>query len=190
MERIYLGVRSWPSRRKANPLPMRKKPENAQNVLLVLIIAVGVAGLRRKERTWERVSLLVLIGVTLFLLLEETDYGFQYVTDEPVNIHETGGIEATLEHLARFGGLVFFGGFAILFADSKNPLLRYLAPSRWSVLTILLVTALWEVAVRIPDDGGPLDGHALEFAELGIYYIVLVYVWEMVFRRQYEPSQT
>ena len=58
------------------------------------------------------------------------------------------------------------------------------------MLTILLVTALWEVAVRIPDNGGPLDGHAIEFAELGVYYLILLYAIDMVFWRDYEPEES
>jgi len=158
--------------------------ENLQNLCLLAIGAVAVAGLRRKERTWERVCLLLLLGGTLFMLLEETDYGFQFVDDRAVNVHEVGSIEASLEYAARFGGLTFFGGFAILFAESRIPVLRYLAPDRFAVLTILLVTAVWEVAIRLPAKEGSLAGHEIEYAELGVYYIVLLYVFDMVFRRR------
>ena len=130
--------------------------ENLQNVFLIGIAAVGVAGFRRKERQWERICLMIVIAGALFMLLEETDYGFQYFGNRAVNIHEVGSIESTLEHIARFGGLIFFGGFAILFADSKNAVLRYLAPDRYAVLTILLVTACWEIAIRLPASEGAL----------------------------------
>jgi hypothetical protein len=160
--------------------------ENLQNVLLIGIAAVGIAGFRRKKRQWERICLIFVVAGALFMLLEETDYGFQYVGGRPVNIHEVGSIEATLEHIARFGGLIFFGGFAILFADSKNAVLRYLAPDRYAVLTILLVTACWEIAIRLPASEGALAGHEIEYAELGIYYLVLVYMWDVVFWRRYD----
>ena len=164
--------------------------ENVQNLLLIAIAAVAVAGLKRKKLRWERAGLAILLVGTLFMLLEETDYGFQYFSDEPVNIHETGAIEATLEHTARFGGLIFFGGFAILFAKSRNAVLRYLAPDRFAVLTILLVTALWEVVVRLPTTEGSLAGHDMEFVELGVYYLILLYVSDVVFRRRFDAAPT
>ncbi|MHC4938497.1 MAG: hypothetical protein ACYTHK_05975 [Planctomycetota bacterium] len=159
--------------------------ENLQNLMLIGIVAVGIAGFRRKQLQWERICLLLVIAGALFMLAEETDYGFQYVGDRAVNIHEVGSIEATLEHIARFGGLIFFGGFAILFAESRKPLLRYLAPDRYAVLTILLVTACWEVAIRLPETEGSLAGHEIEYAELGVYYLILLYLWDLVFWRRY-----
>ena len=157
--------------------------EMLQNVVLLAVAGVAFAGFLRKPHAWERMLLLLVFGGALFMLLEETDYGFQFVSDEPVNLHESPGVEISLEHLARFGGLVFFGGFAIVFAESRRPVLRYLAPDRWAVATILLVTACWEIAIRLPVQEGSLVGHELEFAELGVYYLVLLYVWDFVFRR-------
>jgi len=159
--------------------------ENLQNAVLIAIAAVAVLGLRRKRLRWERISLMFLLAGSLFMLLEEIDYGFQYAIDTPVNVHEFGSVESTLEHVARFGGLTFFGGFAIVFAGSANRLLRYLAPDRFAVLTILLVTAFWEVAIRLPRGGGPLAGDEIEFAEIGVYYLVLLYAYDMVFRRTF-----
>ena len=160
--------------------------ENLQNALLAAITVIAVLGIRRKGLRWERISLAILFAGSLFMLLEETDYGFQYTDATPVNLHDLGSVELTLEHAARFGGLIFFGGFAILFAGSPNRLLRYLAPDRFAVLTILLVTSCWEMAIRLPAGDGSLTGHELEFAELGIYYIVFLYAYDMVFRRTLE----
>ena len=159
--------------------------ENLQNAMLIGIALVAAAGFRRKQLQWERICLLVVAGGAIFMLLEETDYGLQFTESRPVNVHQVGSIEASLEHIARFGGLVFFGGFAILFAKSRNALLRYLAPDRFAVLTILLVTACWEIAIRLPETEGSLAGNELEYAELGVYYLVLLYLSDMVFRRRY-----
>lgn len=163
--------------------------ENLQNALLVVIGVIALRGLRRKRLRWERTCLAVLLAGSLFMLLEETDYGFQYVDDAPFSVHELGSVEVTLEHIARFGGLVFFGAFAIVFAESRSRLLRYLAPDRFAVLTILLVTACWEVAIRLPHGGGALAGHEIEFAELGTYCLVCLYAYDIVFHRTYGSSQ-
>jgi len=163
--------------------------ENVQNLLLLAIAGVAVARLRRKKLAWERAGLLVLLLGAVFMLLEETDYGMQYTSGRVVNVHELGYIENVMVHAARFGMFIFFGGFAILFAESRNRVLRYLAPDRMSVLTILLVTAIWEVVVRLPAEGGALDADEIEFAEVGIYYIVLLYAVDLVFRRELASDQ-
>jgi len=165
--------------------------ENLQNVALAAIVVVAVLGLRRKRLAWERAALLILAAGSAFVLLEEIDYGMQYVDDgAPRNLHRIGYTETVLEHAARFGVLTFFGGFAILFANSRRPLLRYLAPDRFSVLTILLLTAfqeiVWKLADRYPLDHGSLSGREIEFAEFGVYYLLLLYSIDMVFWREYE----
>jgi len=165
--------------------------ENLQNVALAAVVAVAIVGLRRKRLAWERAALVVLALGAAFLLLEETDYGMQYVEDgAPRNLHRIGYTETVLQHAARFGLLTFFGGFAILFAKSRRPLLRYLAPDRFAVLTILLLTAfqeiVWRLAPRFPLDHGSLSGNEIEFAEFGVYYLLLLYAADMVFWRQYD----
>jgi len=166
--------------------------ENLQNVVLAALVIVAAIGIRRKRLPWERVALAVVAAGAAFLLLEEIDYGMQYIDDgAPRNLHRIGYTETILQHAAQFGVLTFFGAFAILFAESRRPTLRYLAPDRFAVMTILLITALqeivWRLAERFPLDYGSLGGNEIEFAELGAYYLLLLYAIDMVFWRKYEP---
>jgi len=166
--------------------------ENSQNLALAGIVAVALIGLRRKRRGWERAALVVLAFGAGWLLLEEIDYGMQYVNQgEPRNLHQLGYTETVLENAARFGLLTFFGAFAIVFAHSRKPLLRYLAPDRFSVLTILLITAFQEIVWRLREnDVGSLLGSEIEFSELGVYYLILIYSIDMVFWRSYEQEES
>ncbi|MHC4952882.1 MAG: hypothetical protein ACYTGZ_03265 [Planctomycetota bacterium] len=165
--------------------------ENLQNVALAATAVVALVGLRRKRLPLERLALIVLAAGAVFVLLEEIDYGFQYAGEQaPHNIHRIGYTETVLNNAARFGLLTFFGAFAILFSQSRNTVLRYIAPDPFSVLTILLVTALQELVWRLRDQFplsyGSLTGNEIEFAELGVYYLILVYAVDMVFWRDYD----
>lgn len=184
------------------PLDLRSEfgvLETLENVVLLAIAVVAALGLRRKRFFWERVALLAVFVGAVAMLLEETDYGMQYVhalrgvyPDAPAtNLHRFGEAQRFLHDVGRFGALIFFGGFAILFARSRNPVLRYLAPDRMSIVTILVVTALYEIVVLRLAAGRPLDYGSLsgqgereiEFAELGMYYLVLLYVVDMTYWR-------
>jgi hypothetical protein len=178
--------------------------ESLQNLLLLAIVVVAILGLRRKRLLAERIALWALLFGALFMLLEETDYGLHYVellqgwdaassgVSGHHNIHRIGYTQVVMQNIAKFGMLTFFGGFAIVFAGSRNAVLRYVAPDRFSVLAILLVTALqelvWNLSARAPDAHGSLTGNEVEFAELGIYYIALLYAIDMVFWRTYVSS--
>ena len=178
--------------------------ENLQNVVLLALAVVAIAGLRRKRLFAERLTLWILLFGSIFMLLEETDYGLQYALLSPsgeavhdemagyYNIHRIGYTQIVLQHIARFGLLTFFGAFAIVFARSRVPVLRYIAPDRFSVLAILLVTAVqelvWSVSAEVPITHGSLSGNEIEFAELGIYYLALLYGIDMVFWRTYVPG--
>lgn len=164
--------------------------ENLQNITLAAIAVIAIMGVRRKASRAERVAFLLLAVGAIVMLLEETDYGLQYIdSDAPHNLHRLGYTETLLQHAARFGMLTFFGAFAILFADSRRPLLRYIAPDRLAVLTILTVTALWELALRLGEgDRGTLRGNEIEFTELGVYYLILLYTIDIVFWRTYRSE--
>jgi hypothetical protein len=180
--------------------------ESLQNLVLLGLVVVAVSGLRRKRLLWERLGLWTLLFGSAFMLLEETDYGLQYAllfpSDAPshegvagyYNIHRIGYTQTVLQHIARFGMLTFFGAFAIAFARSGSPRMRYIAPDRFSVLAILLVTAVqelvWRLGARVPVSHGSLSGNEIEFAELGIYYLILLYAVDVVFWRSYVPRES
>jgi len=164
--------------------------ESLQNALLLSIAVIAALGVRRVREGAVKTMLALLFVGTIFLLLEETDYGAHYLGTGASNLHSLGYIETVLESAAQFGMLIFFGAFAILFADSRRPLLRALAPDRFCVITILVISALQEIIWRMPTVSGTLTGHEIEFTELGMYYLVQIYVIDVVFWRRTSDNLT
>lgn len=157
--------------------------ESLQNALLLGTVIVSALGVRRVRLGAIKILLAVLCAGSLFVLLEETDYGAHYLGTQTSNLHSLGYLETVLESAAKFGMMIFFGAFAILFAESRRPLLRAIAPDRFSVVTILVISALQEVIWRMPTVPGTLTGHEIEFTELGMYYLVLIYAVDLVYSR-------
>jgi hypothetical protein len=157
--------------------------ESLQNALLLGSVGIAALGVRRVRGGAVKAMLATVFLGTLFLLLEETDYGAHYLGTQTSNLHSLGYLETVLESAAQFGMMIFFGAFAILFADSRHRLLRAIAPDRFCVLTIFVISALQEVIWRMPAVSGTLSGHEIEFTELGMYYLVLIYVMDLVFWR-------
>lgn len=173
--------------------------ELLQDLALAALAVVAGVGLRRERAPCPRLVLWAALVGGLFMLMEETDYGMHFVefarggehargeVTGYHNIHRLGYTAVVLRNVATFGMLTFFGGFAIVFAGSRNATLRRLAPDRMSVLTILLVTAVqevvWRLAARVPDSHGSLSGNEIEFTELGMYGLALLYVTDLVFWR-------
>ncbi len=174
--------------------------ESLQNIVLATICGVAVFGMRKKRLRLERVGLWVMLIGTAWMLLEETDYFTQYAVlfsgdapeGPPRNLHRIAYSETLLRNVAYLGSATFFGAFALLFANSSRPVMRYLAPDRLAVGTVLLVTALQEIvwwkSERVALDHGSLTGNEIEFFELGIYYLVLLWLVDMVFWRRLEPA--
>ena len=53
-------------------------------------------------------------------------------------------------------------------------------------VTTAIYEAALKLAARVPPGYGSLDGHEGEFAELGLYYLVLLYAVDVIFRRSFE----
>jgi len=174
--------------------------ESLQNLVLATICVLAGIGLRKKRLPAERIGLWVMLIGTALMLLEETDYFTQYAllfgadvpAGPPRNLHRIGYSETLLRNVAYLGSATFFGAFALLFAKSSRPVMRYVAPDRLSVVTVLLVTALQEIvwwkSARVALHHGSLTGNEIEFFELGIYYLVMLWMIDMVFWRRCEPK--
>lgn len=150
---------------------------------IVAVSAPGGFGPRPRVEKFVRGGLAV---VALFVAMEEIDYGAHFLGTQIPTLHGVEYIEAVIEASARVGMMIFFGAFALLFADSRRLTLRYLAPDRMSVLAILVISALQEVIWRAPPMAGTLSGHEIEFMELGMYYLGLLYAIDL--SRRAPPS--
>ncbi len=173
--------------------------ENLQNVFLIAIAVIAGLGVRRKKRKIEKAALILLCLFAIFVFLEEIDYGLHYVElakgvkpleqAEVRNVHNIGDINKFMKKGSDIGLAVFFVVIPLAFAKSRISLLRYLAPSRYAILTMVAMVLLSTLAHSLKDNGfgagGSIGKNISEFRELNIYYLFMIYIFDVVFRRSY-----
>ena len=183
--------------------------ENLQNLILLAVIALAVYGLIRKRLVFERVILVCVLIGTLFLLMEEIDYGrlhYHYLIGDPIhdrvrvtegngsdwNIHNLGNINQLFEHTLDIGLIVFFIIFPLVTWKSTKHMIRYLRPDPWFILTMVAMLAVSRYSKALNRDGlgldGALQGNTAEFREIIVYYVFLIYLLTFIFRRRYVPE--
>jgi len=98
-----------------------------------------------------------------------------------------------MKHGVDAGIIVMFVLFPLFCADSTRPLVRYLVPDRFSILTAISMVAVSKLAHALKDAGiggrGTISKNISEFRELLIYYIFIVYLIEVMFRRAFQPTE-
>jgi hypothetical protein len=178
--------------------------ENLQLVILVLIFIYSIKGIRKRETKIEKYGYLFVAIATSFVFLEEIDYGLHYydyliektneqVTDVAVfdrkirNIHNEGKITLNLFKLASYALIVAcFVVLPLLPATLKKrfSLLNYFAPSCFIITTAISLLILNQIALYLYknyDYSNPsLNANVSEFEEVMTYYIILLYIREMI----------
>lgn len=180
--------------------------ENLQHIYLLIMLAICIHASRIKEHRLEKYGALLLALFTTFIFLEEIDYGLHYYEwifgidpNEPVtqrNLHNSSA--ATLKNIRRTVDVVMAILFLIIPLISKNirnPIFNYLAPNRWLLGTALCIIGLSELAhswddhyLRTNTEPHRLMKNVSEFREITMYYIFLLYYWELAYKRAW-PSQ-
>lgn len=138
--------------------------------------------------------LLLLGGAAVFM--EEVDFGTSLVSllsgqGLSADLARAGDAQLAGEAVAAYVKLalsafvgLFFVIAPVVLHNTRNRTLRLIAPSTWSIATVLLALALNRFAHFLQDAGlgiiagvqGPLVYDIAEFHELLVYYLVLVYV--------------
>ena len=89
--------------------------------------------------------------------------------------------------------ILLFIVFPLLFSRSRRPLLRYLTPDRFFIITMISMFLISKFAHLLENSGvgspGSLHGRISEFRELIIYYIFAIYFFDLVFRRAYSKER-
>ncbi len=176
--------------------------ENIQNLLLLVIIATTAGGARRKALRLEKAAMAFLTVFAVFILLEEIDYGrhyYEYFAGIPPheaaqvrNIHNVGNLTNVIKGCLNVGMGLLFVVFPLAFAKSRSPALRYLAPDRWCILTMVAMVGCSRLAHALRDAGWDtqltVNKNISEFREVSIYYIFMVYLYTLVFHRTYAAN--
>lgn len=177
--------------------------ENVQHLIIFAIIVVAILGSIRKTLKWEKNIFALLAVASLILLLEELDYGLHQVEYFTSNTYE-GGARNIHNYILRPYGLdfdkvmspvVYFVlglGFCILpilvyVGKLAHPWFRYLTPEPHSIGTIIVMVAVTQMAFFLDKidwhNNHSLKGNITEFGEGFVYYLILVYFVELVFKR-------
>lgn len=171
--------------------------ESTQHLLLVAVIAMAVLGLRRAEVLMERLGYGLATALAVFQLLEELNYGYHYlhalgiITDSGGvrwNLHNRG-VSTPMKNAGDLVLLVYFFLLPLLVRPGWPGWVRFLAPPRLLIVTILCSVAVSKLGHSL-NDRADLSNHVLEsgiseFREAFIYYIVLLYVRDLVVNRRW-----
>ena len=175
--------------------------ENLQNLYLLAIVAVAACAVKRKTLRIEKAAFAALVLFSLLVFLEEIDYGLHHYeyskgitffqAAQTRNLHNIGDANKVLKRLVDAMMILLFVIAPLAFAKSRRPLLRYLTPDRYAILTMAAMFTLSRLAHFLRDVGagtpGTISKNISEFRELTIYYIFLVYLADIVFYRRFAP---
>lgn len=172
--------------------------ESIQALTILVIFGLAVVALCRAASGRARVLALLLAAVSLVALLEELDYGMHLMEllrglpphqgAEARNLHNIGDNTSRLKALNHLVMGLFFVVLPLVAAWSSRPLLQRLAPHRLSIVTVILMVLVTQLAHLLDDSGAPHNGsltkNISEFGELFVYYLWLVYFWELILNRR------
>ena len=178
--------------------------ENTQNIFLILTFVMLISAVKAKEDKWERFVMAAMAVVAMFLFLEEIDYGlpfYEYMArigpDEAVevrNFHNVGDRTDIMKWIADAGLAMVFFVLPLIRLEKKPPILDYFLPDRWFVATVISMvvfsqTALMLRAIGLGEDGG-INKNISEFREVTVYYIFMIYAFELVYKRSFSPDSS
>jgi hypothetical protein len=176
--------------------------ENMQILLLIMILVINVMAIFRKKNKIEKIAFSVLSIFTLFVLLEEIDYGghflryFKGTADTffvemtgKANVHNLGNNAKIFKRSIYPLMLVLFIITPLYIHKFKNPFLKYLIPGKWFVITAFITILSYAVPRLLVDFNILADGgfgvNIGEFSEIMIYYIFFLYLYELIFEKSY-----
>lgn len=174
--------------------------ENLQLLVLIMIFVISLMGLKHKEPMIEKIGLVFLAFITLFVFLEEIDYGLHYVqyfTGESNTLFRDVTGAKNLHNLgnnARLFKRPFYPLMALLFIIGplvaeriKYEYIRFFIPHKIIIATAFITIFSYLVPRLLVDwhifpDGG-FKNNIGEFSELMMYYIFFLYLKELIFER-------
>lgn len=176
--------------------------ENLQNLCLLVMIGVCITAVRRKQLWAEKVAFALIAVFAIFIALEEIDYGLHCYerlktvpsseAAEVRNLHNLADVDKTIKKCADAGIVLLFVLLPLFGAKSKRPLVRYVTPDRFSILTVTAMVAVSKLAHALENAGfdsqRTISRNISEFRELFVYYLFMVYLVDIVFRRTLPPA--
>jgi hypothetical protein len=169
--------------------------ENLQLAIILSAAGVGIVGMRRAGTTFERAAFGLFSVGSLFILLEEMDYGLHFwefvfgSSDLTIrNIHNQDDNLRLFKRTAAVITGAFFVVLPLAATRIRHPLVRYFAPDPMIVTTVVAGIVVGEVAHYLQTGhypNGPLDRNISEFRETFTYYMVLLYSADLALHRKW-----
>ncbi len=165
--------------------------ENLQHLTILAIIVVCGRATRASQHPLERWGYAFATLLSTFILLEEIDYGLHYYDyllgiaepdDGPRNLHNQGEATNVIKMVVDTALALWFVVAPLALRRVRQPLIRYLLPSTTLIWTLIGTTAMAKLATFLAKSGLPHDGlggNLSEFRELGVYYLALLYLYDL-----------
>lgn len=178
--------------------------ENLQLILLLIISFIAYKGIRTSTNKNARRVFRVIFGISVFMFLEEVDYGLHYIDyinlpadqvtstmfidydNEIRNLHNNGKGQNISKLIAYSLVVICFVITPLIPTKVRNrfPIIKYLSPSLFIVSTAISILIVNNIALYIYQNyeytNQALNGNVSEFEEIMIYYIFLLYIAELV----------
>lgn len=165
--------------------------ENIQNLLLVAILVVTCRAAVQHRAMVVRLAFGSIFAGTLFMFLEEIDYGlhvYEVLTGVPPeetakrrNFHNVDGRTGEMKRIGDVLMILYFAIAPFAMMRSSRPLIRYFRPDPYLVLTVIAASVMPEIGHKLDDRGlgVGLQGNISEFREVITYYLVLLYTLDL-----------
>jgi hypothetical protein len=169
--------------------------ENLQHVFLIAIAVIAALAAKRTSGL-ARLFFAGVTAMTVFVFLEEIDYGLHYYEiatgdssfdpGQVRNVHNIGDANRYFKKVGDAVLILFFGLLPLVLRKNTHPVVRAVLPSAWCVLTLVVMLAMRSLAHGLRDygvgDPGTIDKNISEFRELNVYYLGVLYVYDIAHR--------
>ena len=171
--------------------------ESAQNVVLLVVIALMIRGIFIHRTWWIRAGSAAAFCVVSFLFLEEIDDGLHYKeyftggaaedAAEVRNWHNVGDRTNRMKQILDVSVVFWFLVVPFAAQGSAYPIVRAGVPDKYAALTLVAMVITRSLAHGLQDAGfgdpGTMDSNLSEFRELVMYYLGMVYMFDVSERR-------
>lgn len=172
--------------------------ENLQLLTILIIIGITIKGIKRNKHWLENLGFGLLTAFFLFSLLEEMDYGlhyYEYFFEDGIenkkivrNFHNQGENNFYVRQVIIFTMIIVFVILPLVKVKIKQAYIRHFCADKKIIYSFLVYLFISQMARRLPELGmevnESLRGNHQEFEELVSYYIILLYMYEIVFSKK------
>lgn len=172
--------------------------EHLQLLLIAISLVYAVKAIPKKEFWLEKLGYIMMALFFVFLFLEELDYGLHYIeyfsnkppteSAEIRNFHNQGDNNYYLRQASYVIMVLLFVVLPLIGGKIKNTFTKYFCANRYLVSTFAVYLFVGQLSRWLPRLGMPnnqsLWGNHQEFEELILYYIILLYVYEIAIQKK------